>query len=307
MILRAPTTAASARCPRQLATLAIQAHAHTMGVFSQMLGEYCDVEPGLTSLDWAPSHSSSGWPSPASVSQMTFAPIMAALMRIGCLLVLRICLAAPQLPPLIALSGAYTESSPDVPWRAALPPALAAQAGVTDILPRNQTSLGLSRVSAASQLGVVVGPAASAVFQAAFAAVGLPSERCLPAVFVTAALFAIGVLMQMAILDRRCRGGQPEAASSSAEVTSVSARADDELQPSSSSTEGEDAPVANPAANPAESDRSLVASVRMAQPMLRTVTIIIGWTAVLSNSIYGLFAPRFPPDSRARTRTRPPP
>ena len=180
-----------------------------------------------------------------------------------------------------ALAGVFAASVP------------VAQAGVTDILPRNQTSLGLSRVSAASQLGVVVGPAASAVFQAAFAAVGLPSERCLPAVFVTAALFAIGVLMQMAILDRRCRGGQPEAASSPAEVTSVSARADDELQPSSSSTEGEDAPVANPAANPAESDRSLVASVRMAQPMLRTVTIIIGWTAVLSNSIYGLFAPRF--------------
>jgi hypothetical protein len=29
------------------------------------------------------------------------------------------------------------------------------------------------------------------------------------------------------------------------------------------------------------------------QPMLRTITIAIGWTAVLSNSIYGLFAPRF--------------
>ena len=27
--------------------------------------------------------------------------------------------------------------------------------------------------------------------------------------------------------------------------------------------------------------------------MLRTITIVVGWTAVLSNSIYGLFAPRF--------------
>ena len=31
----------------------------------------------------------------------------------------------------------------------------------------------------------------------------------------------------------------------------------------------------------------------LAQPMLRSITVIIGWTAVLSNSIYGLFAPRF--------------
>lgn len=27
--------------------------------------------------------------------------------------------------------------------------------------------------------------------------------------------------------------------------------------------------------------------------MLRTITVVIGWTAILSNSIYGLFAPRF--------------
>ena len=270
----------------------------TMGVFSQMLGEGIAMSSlafYLTRLGAEPLIVGMAI-SCFSVSQMTFAPIMVKLSsRIGCLLVLRICLAgAAASSLLIALSGSVygvlAGRALAGVFAASVP---VAQAGVTDILPRNQTSLGLSRVSAASQLGVVVGPAASAVFQAAFAAVGLPSERCLPAVFVTAALFAIGVLMQMAILDRRCRGGQPEAASSPAEVTSVSARADDELQPSSSSTEGEDAPVANPAANPAESDRSLVASVRMAQPMLRTVTIIIGWTAVLSNSIYGLFAPRF--------------
>ena len=31
----------------------------------------------------------------------------------------------------------------------------------------------------------------------------------------------------------------------------------------------------------------------VAQPVLRLITVIIGWTAVLSNSIYGLFAPQF--------------
>ena len=34
-------------------------------------------------------------------------------------------------------------------------------------------------------------------------------------------------------------------------------------------------------------------ALRLAQPMLRTITIAVGWTAVLSNSIYGLFAPTF--------------
>ena len=43
----------------------------------------------------------------------------------------------------------------------------------------------------------------------------------------------------------------------------------------------------------AAAEQNRVAALRLAQPMLRTITIIIGWTAVLSNSIYGLFAPRF--------------
>lgn len=207
---------------------------------------------------------------------MTFAPIMVRLSsRIGCALVLRICLAgAAASSLLIALSGSFygviAGRALAGVFAASVP---VAQSGVTDILPRNQTALGLSRISAATQLGVVVGPAASAIFQSAFAAAGLPTEQCLPAVFVLAAAFAAGVLLQMALLERRCRG-----------VASVVAITTDEAAASEAA-----AAVVEAAA--AEQNR--VAALRLAQPMLRTITIIIGWTAVLSNSIYGLFAPRF--------------
>ena len=215
---------------------------------------------------------------------MTFAPIMVRLSsRIGCALVLRICLAgAAASSLLIALSGSFygviAGRALAGVFAASVP---VAQSGVTDILPRNQTALGLSQISAATQLGVVVGPAASAIFQSAFAAAGLPTEQCLPAVFVLAAAFAAGVLLQMALLERRCRG-----------VASVVA----ELGTGEQATATDEAAASEAAAavvEAAAAEQNRVAALRLAQPMLRTITIIIGWTAVLSNSIYGLFAPRF--------------
>ena len=71
MILRAWTTATSARCPllKRGKPLPSELMPITMGVFSQMLGEGIAMSSlAFTSLDWAPSHSSSGWPSPASLS-----------------------------------------------------------------------------------------------------------------------------------------------------------------------------------------------------------------------------------------------
>ena len=103
-----------------------------------------------------------------SFFQMTFAPILVGTStRFGRSLVLRICLAGAAAASLvIALSGSVygviAGRALAGVFAACVP---VAQAGVTDILPREQTSLGLSRVSAASQLGVVVGPAASALFQ----------------------------------------------------------------------------------------------------------------------------------------------
>jgi len=147
---------------------------YTLGVFSQMLGEgiaLSSLPLYLTRLGASPFMVGLAI-SCFSVMQMTFAPILVGLSsRYSRSLVLRVCLAgAAAASLLIALSGSVYGSVYGViagrtlagVFAAAVP---VAQAGVTDILPREQTSLGLSRVSAASQLGVVVGPAASALFQ----------------------------------------------------------------------------------------------------------------------------------------------
>lgn len=261
----------------------------TLGVFSQMLGEgiaMSSLALYLTRLGAEPLMVGVAI-SCFSVTQMTFAPIMVRLSsKVGRLLMLRICLAgAAASSLLIALSGnvfgVVAGRTLAGIFAASIP---VAQSGVTDILPKEQAALGLSRVSAAAQLGLVVGPAASALFQAAFAAMGLPSEHCLSAVFVLTAAVALGVMIQIAILDGRRQ-----------EVASVA-----RVPPESSVTEkqrqvDDDQVVRDVQA--ASDDRTTSdeepGAVRLAQPMLRTITIIIGWTAVLSNSIYGLFAPRF--------------
>ena len=150
------------------------------GVFSQMLGEGIAMSSlafYLTRLGAQPLTVGAAI-SAFSVSQMTFAPIMVRLStRFGCSAVLRLCLSgAAASSLLIALSGnvygVVAGRALAGVFAACVP---VAQSGVTDILPREKAALGLSRVAAASQLGVVVGPAVSAVFQAAFAAAGLPT------------------------------------------------------------------------------------------------------------------------------------
>ena len=97
---------------------------------------------------------------------------------------------------------------------------------------------------------------------------GLPSAKCLPAVFCLNSLFTLSILVQMTLMNRRSKKKQTE-------------------QPTETkATEDESNIQSN---EPTQEDPSL----RLAQPMLRTITIAMGWTAILSNSIYGLFAPRF--------------
>ena len=210
----------------------------------------------------------------------TYLPLMSQILvaqsnRIGRSVVLRICLAgAAASSLLIAVSGSVVgviagRTLAGV-FAACVP---VAQSGVTDILPANQTALGLSRVSAASQLGVVVGPAASALLQDWFAALGVDPALCLPAVFVAAAFFSLSVLGQMASFDRR----RPPPSAQQADCLGQSE------QPAVPQTKVKE--------KPAHEGSALMA--RMAQPMLRTVTMAMGWTAILSNSMYGLFAPRF--------------
>lgn len=250
----------------------------TMGVFAQMLGEgiaLSSLPLYLTRLGAAPTSVGMAI-SCFSLAQMTFAPILVSLSsRIGRSIVLRICLAgAVASSLLIAFSGSV--------WGVIAGRTLAgifaacvpvAQSGVTDILSKDQTALGLSRVSAASQLGVVVGPAASAIFQELFAAVGIAPSKCLPAVFCLASVFTLSVLAQMTLMDRRSKA---KAAVSNEQQPPQKRHNDAKSEEPKNAEEKETAPI-----------------LRRAQPMLRTITIVIGWTAILSNSIYGLFAPKF--------------
>ena len=253
----------------------------TMGVFAQMLGEGISMSSlalYLTALGARPVVVGLAI-SCFSVTQMLFAPVAVALSsRIGRSLVLRICLAGAALSSLlIAFSGSalgvIVGRTLAGIFAACVP---VAQSGVTDILPRNQTALGLSRVSAAAQSGIVVGPLASAMFQSAFAAMGVPASRCLPAVFVLNACNAMFVLALMTFMDRRSKS-----------------RDTNQVIPKESQNKQA---LVNTAvkSKPTEEQGTYVSrTMQYAQPMLRTITITVGWTAVLSNSIYGLFAPRF--------------
>jgi len=262
----------------------------TMGVFAQMLGEGISLSSlplYLTALGASPMMVGLAI-SCFSVAQMTFAPIAVGLSsKIGRSIVLRICLAgAAASSLLIAFSGSVhgviAGRTLAGVFAACVP---VAQSGVTDILPEHQTALGLSRVSAAAQLGVVVGPLASAAFQFQFAAIGVPPARCLPAVFVLNACNAIFVLALMTSIDRRTK-------------TPPSSTTDNDDSHNKAQTEIDaDADVVpmtdDITSKPMTAVHKEKHILRHAQLMLRTITIVVGWTAILSNSIYGLFAPRF--------------
>lgn len=272
-----PKEAAAARSlPPELAPI-------TMSVFSQMLGEgiaLSSLPLYLTRLGAEPLMVGLAI-SCFSVAQMAFAPILVGLSSrsaSGRSAVLRLCLAGAAGSSLLI---AFSDSVGGVIAGRALAGVFAAcvpvaQSAVTDVLPREQAALGLSRVSASSQLGVVVGPAVSAIVQAGLSAAGLRADRCLPAVFVLSAAFAVGVLTQMTFMERREREGGH-----------VAAGVPDSVPPASS----EPTVTAPPAAS--ENGTGRLGGLRRAQPMLRAITIVVGWTAILSNSIYGLFAPRF--------------
>ena len=265
----------------------------TWGVFAQMLGE------GI-SLSSLPLYLTARGATPVtvglaiscfSVCQMTFAPILVGLSSragIGRSRVLRLCLGGAAASSLLI---AFSSSVYGVIAGRALAGVFAAcvpvaQSAVADLMSGNDgddgeepgeqeqlLALGLSRVSAASQMGVVVGPLASAAFQHGFERIGVAPDLCLPAVFMLNAVNALLVLAQMSIMDRREKRGTDTttATSRTANQRNGETSEDDEVE---------------------AKDTGSHQSFALAQPMLRTITIIVGWTAILSNSIYGLFAPR---------------
>ena len=267
----------------------------TLGVFAQMLGE------GI-SLSSLPLYLTARGATPVtvglaiscfSVCQMTFAPILVGLSSragVGRSRILRLCLGGAAASSLLiafstsvygviagrALAGVFAACVP------------VAQSAVTDVMANGSEdsdddskeqrqeqllALGLSRVSAASQLGVVVGPLASAAFQHGFERIGVAPGMCLPAVFMLNAANALFVLGQMTIMDRRAGNNGSFSAS-----TTTEREPEKEGGSSDKSAQAKDSVSHN--------------NFSLAQPMLRTITIIVGWTAILSNSIYGLFAPR---------------
>jgi len=290
----------TSRLPRELMPI-------TTGVFAQMLGEgiaYSSLPLYLTRLGATPTSVGLAISS-FSLAQMTFVPVLVGLSsRIGRSEVLRICLLGAVASSLLiafsgSVSGIVAGRTLAGAFAACLP---VAQSGAMDVLGKERAALGLSRVAAASQLGVVVGPAFSAVFQAGFAAVGVPASRCLPAVYCLSSLLTLAVAAQMTIVNRRFAGSKKQQRQSPPRQPGE--RHEENQNPGPEPVTGTEPPEATAPAAPAPAPAPATttaetdgvdddAPVRFAQPMLRTTTIAIGWIAILSNSIYGLFAPRF--------------
>ena len=257
-----------------------------LGVFVQMLGEGI----AISSL---PLHMKSLGATPVmigaatscfSVAQMIICPILVAQSgRIGRKKVLRFCLGGAAFANILIslssstrgivaarlLAGVFAASTP------------VAQAASTDIVPPSQTARALSRVSASTQLGVVVGPMVVAVLAAMYGRLGMATEYTTRAVFATSSAFALGVLLLQHRVDKSTaavssaggKSGQPEAASSSS---------------------GEE--PAPPAAGTEDSGRTPQATrgtLRLAQPMLRLIALAFGWSLTLSVSTYCLLGSAF--------------
>eukprot|EP00967_Tisochrysis_lutea_P114017 scaffold181388_cov28-Tisochrysis_lutea.AAC.4 len=252
-----------------------------VGVFAQMLGEGIAISSlplHMTNLGASPVLAGAAT-SCFSIAQMFCCPLLVRLSsRVGRLLVLRVCLAGATASSLIiALSGTtlgiITGRSLAGVFAASIP---VAQAAVTDAVVANETALALSRVSASSQLGVVVGPAAAAIFQSVYAMLGVPPHLRLRAVFLTSGAFALGVLGLL------LHGGDAPPA---APVTSA---------PLSPKREPADAGARGSAASaPPAVPSSVAAAWPLTQPCLRLIAGLVGWGLTLSVGTYGLFAPRF--------------
>jgi predicted MFS family arabinose efflux permease len=170
-----------------------------LGVFVQMLGEGIAISSiplhlksfGATAMQVGLATSA------FSVAQMILCPFIVKLSsRIGRTTVLRICLAGATAASFVItlsstingvifgrfLAGVFAASVP------------VAQAGVTDLVPSNQSALALSRVASANQMGIVVGPAMAALLAYAFGECGVPAHLQMRAVFLVSGLFAAAVL-----------------------------------------------------------------------------------------------------------------
>mmetsp|Transcript_37007 Transcript_37007/g.91083 ORF Transcript_37007/g.91083 Transcript_37007/m.91083 type:complete len:517 (+) Transcript_37007:179-1729(+) len=236
-----------------------------LAVFVQMLGE------GIA-ISTIPLHLSSFGATPIevglatsafSLAQMVCCPLIVGVStKIGRTKVLRICLAGATVAALIIslsssiyfiifgrfLAGVFASSVP------------VAQAGVTDIVPGEQSALALSRVASVAQLAIVVGPAMSALCAYFFEFIGVPTHLQIRSVFAASGLFALAVLA--------LNSGEDAAAAEKARAAEAGGGKGDS---------GQGVP----------SDAGMAIS-RLAQPMLRAIALVVGWSLTLSVSTYCL-------------------
>jgi len=170
-----------------------------------------------------------------------------------------------------------------------------AQAGVTDIVPPAQAALALSRVSAASQMAVVVGPMASAGGAALFALIGVPAHLRVRAVFLASAVFASLVFA----LNRKMAEAVPSPPSvppappAAAPVVSWF-DSGERLTAESTAAKVAKAVLPKPVGNvPLPGTAAIRDADRLAQLMLRAVALTVGWSLTLCVSTYCLFGSTF--------------
>jgi len=230
-----------------------------------------------------------------SLAQLVCCPLLVKTSgSIGRTTILRTCLAGASISALVitfssSIYGVIFGRLMAGVFAASIP---VAQAGVTDIVRPSQSALALSRVSAVAQLGVVIGPAFSALGAAALAALGVPAHLRVRGVFASSGLFALGVLgltRQSATAttvssdgdDAKSRDG------ASGDVSSTGAN-DERSSAASAASEGGVAAAATrlPGA-------SAVRSGAFAQVLLRGIALAVGWALTLCVSTYCLFGSAF--------------
>ena len=274
-VVRNHATLQHRRCIAKLRAVAVQPEDKlpaellpvTLSVFAQMIGEgiaIASLPLHLTKLGAKPVEVGLAT-SAFSLAQMVCCPILVRSSgRVGRGRVLRWCLAgatlsnvgiacSPSVGAIVlfrGMGGAFAASAP------------VAQAAAADVVSPVQTPAALSRVAAASQMAIVVGPMCSAVLMEGFGRLGVPGELRLRAVFAATAVFACGVLGLLATFD------------DGAALAAATAR---DRAAGKTKTVGEFAGAGD----------------FPAQPLLRAVALVVGWSLTLSVFGYGLFAPEF--------------
>jgi len=227
-----------------------------LSVFAQMIGEGIAISSlplHMTSLGASPIEAGLAVSS-FSVAQLVCCPVLVRLSEGRRIPLLRVCLAGAT----AANIGIAASSTP-----AALAACRFVSGAFAASVPVAQAAVtettpsavaALSRLAATSQSAIVLGPLAAAGLLEVFALAGVPPHLRLRCVFVGTALFAAAVL---AVLG-----------------TVVPA-----------------APSTAPA--PASSPTATATRDSLAQPLLRLVALVVGWSLTLSVYGYGMFAPRF--------------